>query len=252
MANVAYFAAAGRRWGAEGLLNTDWGDYGHRNFLGVSLHGFAHGAAHGWRGEAVDEAKFTASFCFHTFGPKTARLAAALAALGDSYRRCGGDNRNGCALYHALVEPLARPTERRFARIDRLDPAGLREIIDALGDERVWPKPPRGMDRFEATALAEFAAAAAMDVLACRRALVARQLRAGGAVRRAELVTLTEGMREAAKRFASLWRARNKPSRLADNLALMHRAQAESRHLSRRSGRSGESPKGSRSRAYND
>jgi hexosaminidase len=252
MANVARFSAAGRRWAAEGLLNTDWGDFGHRNFLGVSLHSFAHGAAHGWRGQAVDEGKFTESFCFHTFGPRAGRLAAALTVLGDSYRRCGGDNRNGCALYHALVEPLARPAERRFARIDGLNPAGLRDILDALGDERIWPKPPRGMDRFEATALAEFPAAAAMDALACRRALVARQLRAGASVRRAELVALTEQMHELTDRFARLWRVRNKPSRLADNLALLHRAEAETRHLSRRGRRSGESGGVHRTRAYND
>ncbi|MCJ7543963.1 MAG: beta-N-acetylhexosaminidase [Phycisphaerae bacterium] len=234
MGNVAHFAAAGRRCGAEGLLNTDWGDYGHRNFLGVSLHGFAHGAAHGWRGEAVDEAKFTESFCFHVFGQSSPRLADGLAVLGDSYRRCGGDNRNSCALYHALVEPLVGEKDYPFARIDRLDPAGLRGIIDALSDERIWPKPPGGMDRFEATALQEFPVAAAMDVLACRRALVAKDLRAGKTVRRRELASLTEQMHQVARRFAALWRVRNKPSRLRDNLALLHRAETESRRLARR------------------
>jgi len=43
--NVARFSRIARKYAAEGLLNTDWGDFGHRNTLGVSLHGFAHGAA---------------------------------------------------------------------------------------------------------------------------------------------------------------------------------------------------------------
>ena len=232
--NVTHFAVAGRRNGAEGLLVADWGDFGHRNFLGVSLHGIAHAAAYAWHGEGVDNARFTETFCYHAFGQKNVQMARALVTLGESYRRCGGHNRNSCALYHALVEPLARRESDRFARIDRLDPAGLQRIVDALSDERMWPKPARGMDRFEATALGEFAAAAAMDVLACRRALAARDLRAGKAVRRKDLVALANETRHIAKRFAELWRARNKPSRLADNLALMHRAETESRRLARR------------------
>jgi hexosaminidase len=75
MENVRKFAAAGRRYKAEGLLNTDWGDRGHRNFLGVSLHSFAHGAAHSWNGRAVDEKIFTGNFCFHIFGQRTNKLA---------------------------------------------------------------------------------------------------------------------------------------------------------------------------------
>ncbi|HKK51049.1 MAG TPA: glycoside hydrolase family 20 zincin-like fold domain-containing protein, partial [Myxococcota bacterium] len=39
--NVARWADAGRRHGATGLLDTDWGDFGHYNALGVSLQGYA-------------------------------------------------------------------------------------------------------------------------------------------------------------------------------------------------------------------
>jgi hypothetical protein len=237
VANVAQFAAAGRRWEAEGLLNTDWGDFGHRNFLGVSLHGLAHAAAHAWHGRAVDDEQFTGVFCFHVFHQKSDHLARALRLLGDSYRLCGGDNRNGCPLYHALVEPLARKEVGgyRFARIDQTNPEGLQRIIEALSSKRLWPKGAEGMDRFEALAMREFTVAAAMDVLACRRALAAKDLRAGKTIPRRELAGLTEGMREISQRFAVLWQARNKPSGLADNLALMHRAEAETRRLSHRS-----------------
>ena len=62
MANVRELVREGRRRGAAGVLMTDWGDYGHRNPLGVSLHGMAHAAAHAW-GSGVDEDRFTESFC---------------------------------------------------------------------------------------------------------------------------------------------------------------------------------------------
>ena len=233
VANVAQFASAGRRWGAEGLLNTDWGDFGHRNFLGVSLHGLAHGAAHAWNGQAVDNARFTETFCFRVFNQKDDRLASAIRALGDSYRTCGGDHYNSCPLYHALVEPLVPQEGYRFARIDQTHRAGLMGIIERLSARRMWPAGGKEMQRFEALALDELSAAAAMDVLACRRALVAKEIRAGGAVPRRQLLALADGMAELAKRFAALWRARNRPSRLADNLALMRRAEAESRLLAR-------------------
>ena len=99
MANVRNFATEGRKANAEGLLNTDWGDNGHRNFLGVSLHGFAHGAAHSWHGKAVDDSKFTENFCFHVFGQRTNRLAETIQLLGNTYRLCGKQVPNQSLLY---------------------------------------------------------------------------------------------------------------------------------------------------------
>jgi hypothetical protein len=46
--NIRGHARAGKKYGALGLLNTDWGDHGHYNLLSCSLHGFAVGAAMAW------------------------------------------------------------------------------------------------------------------------------------------------------------------------------------------------------------
>ncbi|KKL90763.1 hypothetical protein LCGC14_1901450, partial [marine sediment metagenome] len=97
-ANIAKFARVARANGAEGLLNTDWGDYGHRNSLGASMHGFAFGAAHSWGGAQVRNRHFTDAFAFHAFGDKTGKLADAIRALGS---HPGGE------LYHTLIEPIA-------------------------------------------------------------------------------------------------------------------------------------------------
>lgn len=48
--NIARAASAGKRTGATGLLNTDWGDGGHPNMLSASYHGFAYGAEAAWSG----------------------------------------------------------------------------------------------------------------------------------------------------------------------------------------------------------
>jgi len=232
--NVANFSAVGRRHHAEGLLNTDWGDGGHRNLLGVSLHGFAHGAAHAWNGRAVDNRTFTELFCRRVFAQGDGTLAAALRKLGSTEAISGFRTGYGCWPYHVLVEPLRPRRKPAFSRIDLAAPAGCRRVISQLSDAKIWPSPPAGMDSFERLAIREMAMGARMDCAAARRALVALNLRAGKAVAAAELRGLADEMRSLASDFKKLWLARNRPSRLADNLALMRRAERECRRLSRR------------------
>ena len=232
VANVARFAAAGRKFGAEGLLNTDWGDSGHRNFLSASLHGLAHGAAHAWCGRGVDDASFTETFCLHAFGDRAGRLARAIRALGRSYLDCGAPHGNECALYHALVEPLLPPAPSR-SRIDATDAEGLRTIISNLSAPGLWPAHPVGLGEFEEPALRELALAARMDALAARRAIAGKLLRVGISPPRRELKQLAEDMGRLADDFRTLWLARNKTSRLRDNLRLFRRARLECEKLGR-------------------
>jgi len=231
--NVANFSAVGRRHHAEGLLNTDWGDAGHRNLLGVSLHGFAHGAAHAWNGRAVDNQTFTDLFCRRMFAQRDGSLAAALRKLGSTYVTSGAPAQYGGCLYHALVEPLKPRRKPASSSIDQITPGGCRRIISQLSDPGIWPPPPKGMDRFERLAIREMAMGARMDCLAAARALAALKLRAGKAVAAAELRRLAVEMRRLAADFKRLWLARNRPSRLADNLALMRRAERECLRLAK-------------------
>ena len=58
--NISRMAAYGRKWHAVGLLNTDWGDYGHINDPRFSLPGMIYGACAAWSGglppfEAINE-----------------------------------------------------------------------------------------------------------------------------------------------------------------------------------------------------
>jgi len=235
MGNVARFAAAGRKYAAEGLLNTDWGDGEHRNFLGVSLHGFAHGAAHAWHGRAVDDATFTRRFCRSVFGEAGKKLAAPLAALGKTYRTCGYTARYGSALNWALVEPLLpKAPDSPDRRLAMTTPAGLRKVLDQLDDTSIWPAAPAGLPAFERLALREFRTAAWMDCLAARRALAAMTLRAGESLPAATLRALAGETDRLAVAFEKLWLARNKPSRLRDNMRLYRQAAAECRRLAKR------------------
>ena len=247
--NVAAFARTARQQQAEGFLNTDWGDCGHRNSLGVSLHSLAHGAACAWCDAKVDHKRFTERFCRHVFDDKAGKLALALQRLGDE-----PDN----LLYHALVEPFDPKTpvppfdrilyepqiktrrlhDRRetMKRLGRAKPLGgndfrafANERTEAIKGLRI-PKIAVA-DEFEAIALEEFDLARRMDLLACRRMLTGCDFSEGRRVPVSALRCLAGEMRDLSEDFARLWRARNRPSRLRDNLAAFHRTVVEAERL---------------------
>ncbi|MDD5459760.1 MAG: family 20 glycosylhydrolase [Phycisphaerae bacterium] len=238
--NVSQFAAQGRKYNAQGLLNTDWGDNGHRNMLGVSLHGFAHGAAHSWNGRAVDDKIFTEDFCAVEFGKDVSRpLAKALKLLGSTYKLCGAPYRNESALFHALVEPIGHKAKNdpeapdypaNRSRIDSTIEKGLIEIIEKLS-QTSWPVSSGQVPEFDKLAIKEFRLAAKMDITAAFRALAAKDVRSGKKVAAKDFRRIADDMAKISKEFELLWLSRNKPSRLKDNLKLFKRIENESRSL---------------------
>jgi hypothetical protein len=245
MGNVAEFAAIGLKTGAEGLLMTDWGDYAHRNFLGLSLHGFAHAAAHAWHHKGVEDKTFTETFCFYVFGQKTNRLAKSLQLLGSTSLLANKSGENPIALSYALLEPFARPmgmrwhgvidaTVREARGIDDIDPERAGQIIRQLSGKNLWPASTRGMEDFEKLALEEFALATRMEILACQRALLGQQWRAKQPIPAAKFGKLAADLRRLEEDFKTLWLARNRTARLRENLALFNKAAKESRSLATR------------------
>jgi hypothetical protein len=218
MANVKTFAACGRKFRAEGLLNTDWGDNGHRNLLGVSLHSFAHGAAHSWNGKAVNDKKFTENFCYHVFGQKNTRFAKILKTLGSNYITSGAVAPNKCWLYFALVEPVLNKNKQTQIPINLMNEKGLRKIVEQFSDESIWPKLSKQTEKFEKTAFEEFKLAARMDYLAAKKILAVKKSK------NSELRQTAKEMHNVAREFKQLWLLRNKVSRLKDNLRLFQQA----------------------------
>ncbi len=70
-ANIRDFAASGRRFGAVGLLNTEWGDGGHYNLLATALPGFASGADHAWSHARADESTIARRWPLHVLGDRS-------------------------------------------------------------------------------------------------------------------------------------------------------------------------------------
>jgi len=82
MTNIHGFATAGKKCGAQGLLNTDWGDHGHYNFMEFSWHGYLFGAEQAWNTDA-DRKSFNERFCRQFLNCTRPDMATAVRELGD-------------------------------------------------------------------------------------------------------------------------------------------------------------------------
>lgn len=80
--NIAGWAKAACAHGAKGMLNTDWGDGGHYNFMEYSWIGYLFGAEQSWNHRA-DRKSFTRRFCKLFMNINDAEFCSALIELGD-------------------------------------------------------------------------------------------------------------------------------------------------------------------------
>ncbi len=236
--NISQFTRIAVAQGAEGQLNTSWGDSGHRNTLGAGLLGYAAGGAHAWNGAGVDDNLFIRRFARHVFGDATGAIAASL--------ECLGGKENNYWTYIALVESLAEPRSLASAESLRNYVLWPQATIDAQNfsweqiqqrtDELkalAWPFPQKGISEFQSISQKEIVLAANMELLAWRRYHLAKMVRAKQAVTAVELQRHADEMEKMAKEFERLWLLRNKPSRLKDNMDCFAAAVKEARRLGR-------------------
>ncbi len=82
--NIGRMARYGAKYGAVGLLNTDWGDYGHISDPRFSLPGMIAGACAAWNGDLPEEAALLESVSRLHYGDRSGRVAGILADLADA------------------------------------------------------------------------------------------------------------------------------------------------------------------------
>ena len=106
--NIRVMACEGVAHGAAGLLNTDWGDYGHYQPLGQSWYGYAYGAEQAWSGGTTPDEAFDPAFGRLFFGPAQGEaVVAAMRSLAAVNQLPGIERPNGSNTVYALFdEPL--------------------------------------------------------------------------------------------------------------------------------------------------
>jgi len=139
--NIERWADAGRRHGASGLLNTDWGDFGHYNALGVSFYAYAWSAQQAWSGR-VETSRFDRAFGRRIFGEQdatTGRLYRRLGAIHDAGFRVA----NGSALQYLYFDGLGRSFFLQHAERPALEHSArkIEAVLDEVGERAMAEAP---------------------------------------------------------------------------------------------------------------
>jgi len=228
--NIRVMAREGAAHGAAGLLNTDWGDYGHYQPLGQSWYGYAYGAEQAWTGGTTPDDSFDAAFGRLFFGPARGEaVVAAMRRLAAVNQLPGIERPNGSNTVYALFD---EPLTGRM--IDELTPetlAALREAGQAA--EEVFEAAAQGSR--EPLAVREMAFSARLVREAAEKVALSQRIRSGwarmvtGAVPRdyalAEMAAWLgaldqrwEALLALRAEFVATWQARAKPEGIEEAL----------------------------------
>jgi hypothetical protein len=215
--DIAEAVDAGIAFDAGGLLNTDWGDNGHLQYLPVSDPGLAYGAAMSWCAATNRDLDLGAALSSHCYDDPSGELGAIVVELGDVYRRLTPQVWNVASLVLPLYFPqldLGRgPLQgARGEEYDAVD-----ADLDAL-DARLDRAGARRADAALITAELHNAIALVRVLTADARA----RLDVGGAlasVGAPERAGLAGALRPVISEHERLWLARNRPGGLRESRA---------------------------------
>lgn len=112
LANLRAAARAGKKFGAIGFLNTDWGDGGHPQPLAVSWPMLLAGASLAWNANDFDERKLIPVLNRDLFEDPTGNAAKAAVHLGFVHKKLGVNAPNETPLGTVIAAP--RPEDREL------------------------------------------------------------------------------------------------------------------------------------------
>ena len=127
--NITRMAACGRKYGAVGLLNTDWGDYGHINDPRFSLPGMVMGAHAAWSAEELSFETLCGDISCLAYLDASGKVVDWLAQLQDC---------DVCSWWHLVQyreHALGRADEGHGDVLAKLDTSGVAQAnqqIDAV------------------------------------------------------------------------------------------------------------------------
>jgi hexosaminidase len=173
--NIRNFVRDGVAAGAEGMLNTDWGDFGHYQHFGLSWHGYLFGAAQGWTGGATSDEEFDAAFGLLFLGKDHEAIMGALHKLARTNDLPGVHMGNRSNTVLALFdEPLTGTT---VAGTDALPPGTLAEM-QSLAESAAATLDTVAPNHLHKLTLLEMASAARLTAYAARKTTLSQAVRA--------------------------------------------------------------------------
>lgn len=214
-ANLRLAAAAGRKHGATGYLNTDWGDGGHPQPLAVSWPLYVTGAAHAWCSQSFDEKLLVPVLSRDVYHDATQKLAQAAIALGFAHQKFDYREANVTPFGAVLAAP---PPETRelFCRnglkyYARIAPKKIRAALAEVERQRKVLAKARPSSSAGALLRMELDTAGRMAAESCRIMLWQQALAAGH--KRTAKRLATSGRKrlvQIERTYDALWPLRNK------------------------------------------
>lgn len=227
--NMRNAARNGLKHGAVGLLNTDWGDYGHWQPLPTSYLGLAAGAAYAWAFDANRDLALPDAISRFAFRDDTGIMGRLAYDLGDVHRLTGISVHNASVLFRVLHATPAKLVE--WLRANEVsDPSQrLRAVLDAI-DGIMGNLSNADMQRADAELIRrEFTWGANMLRHACWRAIWALNIE-----RNVENDTLRQWLLQEADKllpeFQTIWHERNRTGGFVRSMARMKRMRDDYRY----------------------
>ncbi len=216
-ANISRFAAMAKRARAGGLLNTDWGDGGHYNFLENSWYGFVFGAEQSWNTRA-DQGSFDRRFSTLFFNDPSGATGRAVRALGKvaDHHTVGYFQ---STLRHAYFLPRNDPF---FQKVRARMAKKMRASLEGAQARLVQQASKKGGDPADVLDYHIFAADTLLH--AARRIEL---FGVGGRGTPVQRSALRKEHRRLRRRFEKLWLARNRRSEIRISLRLYDQVAAE-------------------------
>jgi hexosaminidase len=217
LANLRTAAKIGKKFGAIGYLNTDWGDGGHPQPLAVSWPLFLAGAALSWNAKNFDESQLLPVLSRDVFYDPSQRLAKAAFALGFAHRKLNYFAPNSTPLGSVISSP--KPEDRELFCRDglkcfaKISEAKIRAALKEIETQRsVLSRSKPETEPGKVLAL-ELDLAARMAAQSCKFMLWQHALVSGKDSTAKDLAKI--GIKELAeleRDFESYWPLRNKAS----------------------------------------
>jgi hypothetical protein len=225
--NIRRFVAAGKRYGALGVLNTDWGDCGHFNMLGCSLHGAVLGAAMSWNEGRPDDETFDRAFSLHVFDDPKNIVGRTIRRAGSLVREKAGKDINTWELWSSPIEDCQPGRE--------IPPAAIKPMNEILGElTEALLVGPRSMGEEENWSWFEISLGVAMlGWLVLRAELDHKRLGLASPRTKCSMTyrELADDAALLARFFGTFWRIRNKPSNVADIQRVFERQVRDARNM---------------------
>jgi len=220
--NIAHGAAQGMKFGAEGLIVSEWGDNGHWQQLPAGLPGFMFGACAGWNLKAITLFDPEVVLAMHVF-EGSRELAAAAMQLQHVWEQSGVRLHNVSLPAVLLLDPVFPYYRSEYHQFHNFSFEKENKLLDSAKAHLDWVLSATELSSKVARYAAELQFTQKLLQHGCRlgRLQLATEQLTIAEIASEERVALAAELEPLIEEYRRLWLQRSRPGGLADSTARM-------------------------------